>query len=253
MKKILRTVFLIGLFLTGEPLWAAGVTSPLSTLSELRTAVLNQLYSSTGGTALISKTVANEAINRAQLKVASDFPAYEKLDTVKIQAVITHFCELPDDFLKLNWVIRFTGDAVVALEYVPPQYIYNRLRGREPNYAQQGDTAYPRYCFVAGLFEDPKLFFWPPGKAAGGYIDSFYVSYYAVPREMTDDTMKVLIDYGYREPLVFWACADLAYRIGRLDLGDRFVAVYKELLAMSKASEIKQPFYRGYPLEAAGK
>lgn len=257
MKDInLMKKFVVLAILIAAPSLRA-VDLPLTTLSELRVAVLNQMEHSTSGTALLTTAIIDEAVNRAQLKVASDFPAVEKLDTIWIGAGSTmKFYALNDDFLKLNWTFKYRGDTMLAIEYAPPQTLYQRDAGRTANVSQPDNVSYPRYCFISRSEHNgkisPKLFFFPMASMTAT-VDTILISYYSLSNELVDDNDSTEIAPEYRDPLVYWACSIASFRIGKLDLGTAFLNVYKECLALSKLSEIKQPFERGFPVETVGK
>lgn len=216
MKRIFCTLFAL-MFAVN----VYAVNAPLTTRSDIRTAVLNQMEHATAGTAILSTTVVNEVINRAQLKVAYDFPAVEKLDTVTLNSVATPMYALPNDFLKLNFAIKVLGDTIMAIEYVPPQTLYNREGGRTANISDNSQFSYPRYCFISKITNGgnvlPRIWFFPQAKSVGS--PDVIVSYFAVPEELNADTDTTEIAYEYREALVYWACSALAFRIGRHDMG----------------------------------
>lgn len=247
MKKV--ALYCIVLCLVFSSIRAVDV--PLTTLLELRTAVLDQMAHATAGTALLSAAIVNEAINRAQLKVAYDFPAFEKLDTISLTASATPSQLLNEDFIKLNWAMKVLGDTIMAIEYVPPQTLYGRQGGRVPNISDNTQFSFPRYCYVSRALtaaHKPSIWFYPQDKVTGAPM--VYVSYYAIPEELSSDTDSTDIAPEYREALLYWACSALAFQIGKSNLGMTYLNVYKEILALSKASEIRQPFERGFPASA---
>jgi len=226
----------------------------MTTRLQLRTTILNQMLNSTSGTPLIPTTVVNEVINRAQIRVAHDFPAVEKLDSILMSINGGRSFELEDDFFKLNWAFKYRGDTTLYIQYMPPQYLGLMDRGRASNVAENTKDN-PRYCWVSRVDytggAKPRIFFYPQHKSPSG-TDTILISYYAIPDSLNSDADSTQIAYEYRDALIMYACALLAYRIGRWDVGQKYIEAYQTQLALSKASEIRQPFDRGYPANVAG-
>ena len=196
---------LIILLLAG-PVMATGPISGLMT--ELREGVRAQLRGQTTATTLLSNSVVDWAINRGLSQTCSDFPAYEKLDTVMVSKE-GEGAALPSDFVEVKAVFRIIGDTVrYPLQYMPADtlaknYAIGSSTPDEPNTVR----SLQYYHTHAG-----QLIFDPKSRATKD--DTMLVEYYAMDAPLDDSTDTAHVKAKYLEKVILYACWALSVTEG---------------------------------------
>lgn len=201
MKKILIVFSLLLYALLVAPTDCQAQT--LGSLDSLYLGAFAQLNIPATGTATVTPAFAKGAVNRGIQAISTIYPAVEKLDTVVADAT-SKFFALNTDFVAINWVLKFSGDTMtLPLEYTPVDSLfdaYKGITGAKANY--QNAAQNPRFAWSG----KQKIFFYPKPVLA----DTFLVSYFAVGRKLTSDTMTTDIQPMYREQVLYYACALIA-------------------------------------------
>jgi len=169
-------------------------------LDSLEAAIYAQLNVSSTGSSRLTGVRLRYAANRAQARVATDFPALEKTDTV----IITRGSEggtLNSDFQRLFQVFKRRGDTLRYPMHIIPSDSLPLLTPAKPQ--QAGDVESPAYCWSWGrtLRTHPKI---------RTIADTFFVDYYALPPRMDSLNDTCLIPGEYLELVVFYACGILS-------------------------------------------
>jgi hypothetical protein len=212
---------------------AFGQSEPIyPRLDSLNAAVYAQLNVKATGTTRLTAGKLRYALNRAQAKVATDFPALEKSDTVLISRSVEGGT-LNADFQRLFAVNKRRGDTLrYALKIIPVDSVplLNPATPQKPM-----DVESPAHCWSWGrqLRMHPKI---------RGAVDTFYVDYYALPPRMNSLSDTCLIPSEYLELVVFYACGLLSATREGYDEANWYFQWYEaqKRPPISREAELKQ-------------
>ncbi|MFH1740222.1 MAG: hypothetical protein ABIH23_14535 [bacterium] len=180
---------------------AFGQSEPIyPRLDSMQASVYAQLNVSASGTTGLTAVKLRYALNRSQAKIATDFPALEKVDTV-ILVRASEGGSLNSDFSRLLAVQKRRGDSLRYAMRIIPADSAHLLSPEKPQ--ERGQVISPAYCWSYG-----KRFYTQPKVSIGA--DTFFVNYYALPPRMDSLNDTCLIPGEYLEQVIFYACGILS-------------------------------------------
>jgi len=213
-----KYIFLALLFLT--------VTSQAQNIStrrdSLRTNVCWYLGISTSGTDLLTTAKINNAVNNAIHETCKDYPAYVKLDTVKIDSAAVGG-SLNNDFRDLKTVFFILGDTVrMPVEIIEPDTLKRKQPTISDNLFVEGKNVIVRYCWS----EDSLLRISAKWRNA---VDTakFEIEYFAYDSMLTSDSDKTLISADYLLNVIYRACSTLEEIRGNPAKADKWLLRYR--------------------------